>query len=117
MINPTRLFFESTTGSFSILCFLRTSSASSNDVPDLTVIRFFDVITLEIGLLSSFSNLKSLFVTIPLNFPLSDIIGIPPILYFFIYFFASLTYAFSFSVTGSIIIPDSALFTSLTSFD
>ena len=79
--------------------------------------RFFDVITFEIGLLSSFSNLKSLFVTIPFSLPLSDIIGIPPILYFFILLFACLTNAFNFKVTGSIIIPDSALLTNLTSFD
>ena len=73
--------------------------------------------TFEIGLLSSFSNLKSLFVTIPFSLPLSDIIGIPPILYFFMLFFASLTNAVDFNVTGSIIIPDSALFTSLICFD
>ena len=53
----------------------------------------------------------------PINFPEFFTIGIPPILYFFMLFFASLTNESELNVTGSIIIPDSALFTSLTSFD
>ena len=65
----------------------------------------------------SFSNLKSRLVTIPINLPEFETIGIPPILYFFILFFASITRESFVRVTGSIIIPDSALFTNLTSLD
>ena len=64
----------------------------------------------------SFSNLKSRLVTIPTNFPVFETIGIPPILYFFIEFLASITNESESNVTGSIIIPDSALLTNLTSF-
>ena len=61
----------------------------------------------------SFSNLKSLLVSIPTrDFDLSTI-GIPPILKSFMHFNASLTLLFLVSVTGSKIIPDSDLFTFL----
>ena len=81
----------------------------------LAVINFLLVITSDNFLDSSFSNLKSRLVTIPTKIPESDTIGIPPILYFFILFFASMTKESFVRVTGSIIIPDSALFTNLTS--
>ena len=67
-----------------------------------------------IGRLSSFSNLKSRFVTIPFKYPSLSTIGIPPILCSFMLFLASITIASKGSVTGSIIIPLSARFTFLT---
>ena len=107
VISPTKLLFLSTTGSFSILCFCKISSASFNDVPLLTVIKFLTVITSLIGRDLLFSKRKSLFVTIPSNFLFESTIGIPPILFCNILSFASPTLESSYRTTGSIIIPDS----------
>ena len=60
-----------------------------------------------------FSNLKSLLVTIPFKKPESSTIGIPPILFSLMLFLASETTEFKGRVTGSKIIPLSALLTRL----
>ena len=65
-------------------------------------------------LLPSLSKRKSLFVTIPHNFLDLFIIGIPPMLFFFIDSLASDTFESNVRVTGSNIMPDSALLTNLT---
>ena len=114
VINPTSLLALVTTGNFSILFCCRITSASSNDVPTPTVMRFSFVITSVIILLFLFSNLISLFVTIPFKKPESSTIGIPPILFSFILFFASETVESKGKVIGSIIIPLSARLTLLT---
>ena len=90
-------------------------SASFNEVPTGAVIKFFSVITSTMGLSLLCSKRKSLFVTIPLNLPTLSMTGIPPILCSLMALLASATTAVNGSVTGSIIIPLSALFTFLTS--
>ena len=72
------------------------------------------VITSVIFLARSFSNLRSLLVTIPLRIPSLSITGMPPILYSLIRFIASPTVAFRLIVMGSNIITFSALLTLLT---
>ena len=114
VISPTSVLFLSTTGSFSILFFCKITSASVREVPLLTVIKFFFVITSVITLELFFSNLRSLLVTIPLRIPFLFTIGIPPILFSFMLNFASLTIESNGKVIGSMIIPLSALFTFLT---
>ena len=114
VIKPTKFLFLSITGNFSILCFCKISSASPIVTPSFAVIKLAVVITSERDLLFSFSNLKSLLVTIPINLFSLLIIGIPPILYSFIHCLASKTNASFFKVTGFRIIPDSDLLTFFT---
>ena len=114
VIRPTRFFCSSITGSFSILCRCRISSASAKEVFLVTVIKFSLVITSVIGRSLFFSNRKSLLVTIPANLPEPSTMGIPPILNWRIFSLASCTRLSKGSVTGSMIMPDSALFTALT---
>ena len=115
VINPRNLYSSSTIRSFSILFNCKIDSASFNEVPTGAVIKFFSVITSTIALSLLCSKRKSLLVTIPLNLPRLSITGIPPILCSLMALLASATTAVSGSVTGSMIIPLSALFTFLTS--
>ena len=114
VINPINFESESIIGNFSILFFWRIFSACFRVNSLVPVIKLLEVITLEIDFPISFSNLRSLFVTIPINLFCLSTIGIPPILYSFIKFNASLTVASLNKVMGSSIIPDSDLFTFLT---
>ena len=70
--------------------------------------------TSDIGRSSFFSKRRSRLVTIPKRQLFSSTMGIPPILYFAIFFLASFTIEFMVNTTGSMIIPDSALLTILT---
>ena len=115
VIKPTKKSFLSITGNFSILWFWRIFSAFTKSTSSFAVTRFSVVITSTIFLFNFFSNLKSLFVTIPFNFLSLLITGIPPILFSAINLKASPTKASSLSVIGSNIIPLSDLLTFLTS--
>ena len=114
VISPTSFFCLLTIGNFSILCFWRIISASFIEIPSCPVTKLFFDIIWDKGFLFSFSNLKSLFVTIPISFFSLSTIGIPPILYSFIKLLAFETNAVWYSVTGSKIIPDSDLLTFFT---
>ena len=80
VIKPLRLYLSSTTSSFSTRCSCRIFSASSSVVPTGTVIRFFLVITLLIGISKRVSKRRSRLVRMPTSFPFS-VIGTPEILY------------------------------------
>ncbi|MNE26055.1 hypothetical protein D3C80_1194060 [compost metagenome] len=115
VINPTNLLSELTTGSFSILFFCKIPSATSSVVPSPAVTKFSVVMTSRIERELFFSKRKSRLVTIPFKIWFSSTTGMPPMLNSLITCFASPTVAVRGKVTGSIIIPDSALFTFLTS--
>ena len=114
VINPINFSSESIIGNFSILFLCKIFSACLRVKSLVPVMRFSDVITFEIDFSISFSNLKSLLVTIPINLCFLSTIGIPPMLYSFIKFNASRTFASLVKVIGSNIIPDSDLLTFLT---
>ena len=110
-INLPALF---TTGNFSILFFLKMSSAFLRSVPSGAVIRFSLVIMLLTFSLKLVSNRRSRLVSIPNNFWLASTIGIPPILFSFINRIASPMVASGLSVNGSSISPFSLRLTFLT---
>ena len=114
VINPTSWFSELTIGNFSILFSFKILSAFSKSFSSV-VINLSEVIIDEIERFISFSNLKSLLVTIPKSFTSSSTIGIPPILFSRIKANASPTVADKVKVIGSRIIPLSERFTFLTS--
>ncbi len=114
MINPTNCRDLLTTGSFSILYWLRIFFAFLRSVPSGAVIRFSLVITSLTFRLLSVSNLISRLVNMPTSFLFLSTTGIPPILLSFISFSASPIVASLSSVIGSIIKPLSLRFTFLT---
>ena len=115
VIRPFRLYLSSTTSSFSTRCSCRISSACSSVVPTGTVIRFFLVITLSIGISNRVSKRRSRLVRMPTRVPFGSVIGTPEILYFFMTSSASETLASGDMVTGSTIMPLSDRFTLSTS--
>ena len=105
---------SSTTRSFSTRCSCRIFSASSSVVPTGTVMRFFLVITLSMGMSKRVSKRKSRLVRMPTSLPCS-VMGTPEILYLRMTSRASLTLSVGDMVTGSTIMPLSERFTLSTS--
>ena len=75
VISPRRQPSASTTGSFSILCRWRISSASSSVVPTGAVTRLRAVISAETGCVVSSSKRRSRFVRMPTRRPSPSVIG------------------------------------------
>ena len=105
----------STTGNFSMRCFARMRSASSNVVPTGAVTSLSLVITSRIGRSSSRSNCRSRFVMMPTSFPAPSTIGTPEILKRCMSCCASRSGRSGPSVIGFMIIPDSLRLTRSTS--
>ncbi|GBE36400.1 hypothetical protein BMS3Bbin07_00547 [bacterium BMS3Bbin07] len=101
-------------GSFSILYLCRVSFASSRVILSVAVMSLSFVITSLTFLSIRVSNLRSLFVRIPISLPFT-VTGTPDILYRVIKAKASLIGASGETVIGSIIIPLSDFLTLSTS--
>ena len=107
-INLPALF---TTGNFSILFFLKISSAFLRSVPSGAVMRFSVVIIVLTFSLKLVSKRRSRLVRIPNNFCVESTMGIPPILFSLIILMASPMVASGLRVKGSSIKPLSLRFT------
>ena len=117
VINPRRILFSSTIGSFSLRALARIFLASSKVMPTGAVIRPSLVMDSLIFLEKSVSNLRSRLVIIPTNvlsFSLF-VIGTPDIRNFAIKSSASFIVLSGVSENGSEITPFSDLFTLSTS--
>jgi len=111
VMRPRSLKSSSTTRSFSILCTLNCSMASSSVVPTGTVTRFSEVMSSVMGRVGSFSNRTSRLVTMPARVPSGRTMGTPEIRYSAINASASPYLAVRGRVMGSTIIPASLLLT------
>ena len=114
VINPQSEPLLLTTNNFSIRYFCKTILASVRVVPCFTVTKFSLVIRSETRRSKFVSNLISLLVRIPINFP-SSTTGTPEILNLAIISRASLIVLLEVIVTGSNIIPLSERLTRSTS--
>ena len=114
VIKPTRWFSLSTTGNFSILFSWRIRAAPAKSVCCVVVTRFSFVITSSTFFCKSFSKRKSRLVTMPTKCISSSTTGMPPIWYSDISCKAPPTVLPRWIVTGSYIMPFSALFTMAT---
>ena len=114
VINPFRLKFSSTIGSFSFLAFAKIFFASSKVIPSLAVISPSEVMDSLIFLLKSVSNFRSRLVIIPTSLRPS-VIGTPDMRNFAINVSASASVCSGESEKGSVITPFSDLFTLSTS--
>ena len=114
VIRPISLLLSSTTGSFSILFSCSILAAATRSVCTCVVTRLSLLITSSTGRSTFCSNLRSLLVTMPTRCLSLSTTGIPPIWYSDMRAKASLTVLPRWMVTGSYIIPFSALFTIAT---
>ena len=100
-----------TTGSFSILFFLKMSSAFFKSVPSGAVMRLSLVITSLTFMFLFISKRRSLLVSMPTNLWAASTMGMPPILFSLISCKAWPTVALGVRVMGSCINPFSLRFT------
>ncbi len=114
VIRPFKRFSSSTTSSFSMRCLWSSFLDSSRVMLDLTVMRFFLVITWDTGCSRFSSKRRSRLVRMPTSFSFLTT-GTPEMEYWCIRASASLTFRSGSMVIGSTTMPLSDFFTRSTS--